>query len=67
MKRVCKKCRLFIEGKVCPINDPDCPAVKHSQYATSWQGRISIIDANKSEIAKKIGANVKGEYAIKVR
>jgi len=66
MRRVCKKCRMFVEGKVCPVNDPDCPTVKHNQYATSWQGRVNIIDANKSEIAKAINAKVKGEYAIKV-
>jgi len=66
MKKVCKKCKMFVGGKVCPINDPDCPTVKHNQYATSSQGRINILDANKSEIAKKIEARVKGEYAIKV-
>ncbi|MBI2667689.1 DNA-directed RNA polymerase subunit E'' [Candidatus Woesearchaeota archaeon] len=66
MKKVCRKCRMFVSGKVCPVNDPDCPTVKQSQYANNWQGRINIIDANKSEIAKKIGAKVKGEYAIKV-
>ncbi len=66
MKRVCKKCKMFVSGKLCPINDPDCPAVKHNQYANSWQGRIYILDANKSEIAKKLNAQVKGEYAIKV-
>ena len=66
MKRVCKRCRMFVEGKVCPVNDSECPTIKNSQYATSWQGRINILDANKSEMAKKIEAKVKGEYAIKV-
>jgi RNA polymerase subunit RPABC4/transcription elongation factor Spt4 len=32
-----------------------------------WQGRLNILDANKSMIAQKIGIKVKGEYAIKVR
>jgi|TARA_B100001971_G_C17833409_1_gene354926 RNA polymerase subunit RPABC4/transcription elongation factor Spt4 len=67
MKKVCKKCKAFVEGKVCTINDPDCPAVKHNQYATSFQGRVIILDANKSEIAKKVEINIKGEYAIKIR
>ena len=35
--------------------------------ATSWKGRINIIDPNKSQIGKKIGIEEKGEYAIKVR
>ena len=59
-KKVCKKCRMFVEGDECPI-------CKTSQFSTNWQGRISILDSTKSEIAKKIGITVKGEYAIKAR
>lgn len=58
-KKVCKKCKLFVEGDECPV-------CKGSQFITNWKGRMYVIDANKSEIAKKIGAEVKGEYAIKV-
>lgn len=59
-KKVCKTCRIFVEGHECPI----C----HSQsFSTNWQGRLYIIDPNKSEIAEKIGVKVKGEYAIKAR
>ena len=59
-KKVCKQCKLFYEGS-------ECPQCKGSQTAVSWQGRINFIDTNKSEIAKKIGIKVKGEYALKVR
>lgn len=59
-KKVCKKCKVFVEGDVCPL-------CKSNQFTTSWQGRLSIVDANKSTIAKKLGIAVKGEYAIKVR
>ncbi len=59
-KKVCKKCKMFVEGD-------ECPNCKTSQFSTNWQGRLSILDANKSEIAKKIGITVKGEYAIKAR
>lgn len=59
-KKVCKKCKLFVEGNQCPI-------CKNNQFSTNWQGRINILDANKSMIAKQIGNTVKGEYAIKVR
>jgi len=57
-KKVCKKCRLFVEGNECPL-------CKGNQFSASWQGRINILDANSSAIAKKIGVTVKGEYAIK--
>ena len=36
-------------------------------FTSSWNGRLFIIDSAKSEIAKKIGINKKGEYAIKAR
>ncbi|MBW3005100.1 DNA-directed RNA polymerase subunit E'' [Candidatus Woesearchaeota archaeon] len=58
-KKACKSCKIFVEGDECPV-------CKGSQFITNWKGRLYIIDANKSEIAKKIGAKVKGEYAIKV-
>ncbi len=58
-KKVCKKCKIFVEGDECPL-------CKGNQFVTNWKGRIHIIDANKSEIAKKIDIKVKGEYAIKV-
>jgi DNA-directed RNA polymerase subunit E" len=59
-KKVCKSCKRFYEGSECPL-------CKGNQIGSSWQGRINVLDANKSEIAKKIGIKVKGEYAIKVR
>ncbi len=59
-KKVCKKCKLFIEGNECPL-------CKGNQVSLNWQGRLNILDANKSSIAKKIEITSKGEYAIKVR
>ncbi len=59
-KKVCKKCKLFVEGNECPL-------CKSNQFSTNWQGRLAILDANKSIIAKKIGITSKGEYAIKLR
>ena len=59
-KKVCKNCKIFVEGNQCPV-------CKSDQFSISWQGRLHILDANKSSIAKKIGITVKGEYAIKVR
>ena len=59
-KKVCKKCKMFIEGGTCP-------SCKGSQFSTNWKGRLNILDARKSAIAKKIGYTIPGEYAIKVR
>jgi DNA-directed RNA polymerase subunit E" len=59
-KKVCKNCRLFYEANECPI-------CKSTTTASTWQGRLHILDINKSKIAEKIGIKVKGEYALKVR
>ena len=59
-KKVCKRCKLFVEGNECPV-------CKSNQFSTSWQGKLYILDVDKSTIANKMGVEVKGEYAIKVR
>ncbi|PIN76305.1 DNA-directed RNA polymerase subunit E'' [Candidatus Woesearchaeota archaeon CG10_big_fil_rev_8_21_14_0_10_37_12] len=58
-KKACKSCKYFYEGQECPL-------CKSSQTVTNWKGRIHIIDAKESGIAKKIGVEETGEYAIKV-
>ena len=60
MRKVCKKCKLFVDGPVCPV-------CKGNHFSENWKGRIYIADAERSEIAKKVGMPVKGEYAIKVK
>jgi DNA-directed RNA polymerase subunit E" len=51
---------MFVEGS-------ECPNCKDNKFTNTWQGRIFIASPEKSEIAKKIGVTVKGEYAIKCR
>jgi|TARA_Y100000310_G_scaffold342032_1_gene443423 RNA polymerase subunit RPABC4/transcription elongation factor Spt4 len=59
-KKVCKKCKFFVDGNECPV-------CKSNQFSTNWQGRLYVLDSNKSMIGSKIEITVKGEYAIKVR
>ena len=59
-EKVCKNCKVYVEGVTCP----QC---KGNQFATVHQGKLNILDANKSFIAKQIGIKEKGRYAIKVR
>jgi DNA-directed RNA polymerase subunit E" len=59
-KKVCKQCKLFVDGDQCPI-------CKGSQFTTNWKGRIAVLDPIKSEIAKKVSITAQGEYAIKAR
>lgn len=59
MKRACKACRYLTEGN-------KCPACHSDQFSDSWKGKLVVLNVEQSEIAKKIGIKVKGEYAIKV-
>ena len=59
-KKACKRCKLFVDGSECPV-------CKTNQFSNNWQGRLYVIDPNKSTISQKIGITVKGEYAIKVK
>jgi len=58
-RKVCKKCKLFVEGNECPV-------CKSNQFTNAWKGRLAILDTERSYIAKKVGIKAKGEYAIKV-
>lgn len=58
-RKACKSCKYLVDGNTCPI-------CKGTQFAESWKGKLIILNAEKSEIAKKVGIKVKGEYAIKV-
>ena len=60
MKKACKQCRILIEGGNCPL-------CSNSDFASSWNGRIVVIDPEKSAIAKKLEVSKEGDYAIKVR
>lgn len=59
-KKVCRSCKVFVSGDKCQL-------CGKSNFATSFNGIIHFIDAQKSEIAKKMDVTANGEYAIKVR
>ncbi|MGM5482109.1 MAG: transcription elongation factor subunit Spt4 [Nanobdellota archaeon] len=59
-KKVCKKCKMFIDGNQCP----NC---KGETFANNWMGKVLIIDPKRSIVAEKMGIETKGEFAIKIR
>lgn len=59
-RKVCSKCRIFVDGN-------DCPLCKGQSFSINWLGRIYILDGDKSRIAKSTGMTAVGEYSIKVR
>ncbi len=59
-KLFCKKCKIMVKGNRCPI----CGS---TNLTSTYYGRINVIDADKSLIAKKINIKQPGDYALKVR
>ena len=44
-----------------------CPGCGSQEYTEEIKGRLVITDPEKSEIAKNVGINKKGTYAIKAK
>lgn len=59
-RKVCRRCKIFVDEELCPVCRKD-------SFSTNWQGRIFIVDHEKSYIAHELDIQMDGEYAIKVR
>jgi len=55
----CKVCNYITEESVCPL----CGG----QTSKEFQGYLIIVDHTKSGIAKQMGINVNGKFALRVR
>ncbi len=59
-EKACKNCRFISNGPVCP----NC---KQSNLSDDWSGLVVIVDPSSSEVAKRMGINASGRYALRVR
>ncbi|HIH38760.1 DNA-directed RNA polymerase subunit E'' [Candidatus Woesearchaeota archaeon] len=59
-KKACRSCKCLYDGE-------SCPSCGSSQTANSWQGRLHILNPEKSLIAHEVGTKKEAEYAIKIR
>jgi RNA polymerase subunit RPABC4/transcription elongation factor Spt4 len=59
-KKANKDTKMLVEGDV----DHDTGS---RDLSTNWQGRVIVLNTEKSVIAEKMGFKKKAEYAIKVR
>jgi len=60
-RKVCKATKKFLDDKHHKDHKP------LQGTTTNWKGRIYVTNLEKSDIAKKIGLDSKGEYAIKAQ
>ena len=59
-ENACKNCRLIINTKICS----DC---NDTNLSEDWYGEAIIFDPENSLIAKTMGINKSGRYALNVR
>jgi len=59
-KKACKICKRIYESD-------NCPGCQSNESVRDFKGKIIIFDPEKSEIAKSVGIDKIGEYAIKVK
>ena len=59
--KACRKCKALVDKDVgvCPI----CGSI---DFTDEWEGVVIIIDPEKSLVAKMLGIEKPGRYAIKV-
>ncbi len=59
-EKVCRHCKRFVAGDKCPV----CGL---NDFTRTWKGVVVVVDPNESEIAKLLGINAPGKYAIWVK
>jgi DNA-directed RNA polymerase subunit E" len=59
-EKACKKCRTIYEGS-------KCTSCGSTESVEGFKGNIVVLDPDKSEIAKELGINKKGEFAARLR
>jgi len=57
--KACKNCNLITEEDVCKV----CGGTTSKE----WQGYAVIMDHSRSEIARKMGIQSNGKFALRVR
>lgn len=57
--KACKACRIITEEDKCP----NCG----EKVSREWQGYLIMVNHQRSEIAKKVGIDANGKFALKVR
>ncbi|MCG7849979.1 MAG: DNA-directed RNA polymerase, subunit E'' [ANME-2 cluster archaeon] len=58
--KACNECHRITSGTTCAV----CGS---STLSSDWSGYVVIIDPSRSNIAKKLKVDLRGEYALKVR
>lgn len=60
--KACIKCKLLV-----PFNVEECPHCGSREFSEEWEGMVIVLDARRSQVAKRLGIEKPGRYAIKLR
>ena len=60
-EKACKICKTIY------FNESKCPNCGSKEFTDSFKGKMFLLAPGKSEIAKNLGMETKGEFAIKTR
>lgn len=78
-EKACRKCMRIIftpdasrrkskKGEAAVDEKPPvCELCNSSDLSDEWSGLLIILDPKKSEISQKVGAEIPGNYALRVR
>lgn len=59
--KACRKCRSLVDKKV-----EICPVCGSREFSEEWEGAIIVIDPGRSPVARELGLEAPGRYAIRV-
>ena len=57
--KACKRCKALTSGDTCP-------ACGSRDLTVNWEGIVAIVDPVRSELAKRLGIERSGLYALRV-
>jgi RNA polymerase subunit RPABC4/transcription elongation factor Spt4 len=58
--KACKKCKILVD-------EERCPRCNGTDFTDSWKGKIVVLNAQESQLAKEMKIDKDGEYVIKIK
>ncbi len=59
--KACKNCRMII------THGEKCPLCSGTDLTNKWSSYVVVLNAEKSDIAKKLGAKMNSTYALNIK
>ncbi len=59
-QRACRQCKAIFDS------GSKCPSCGNEEISESFKGKVIVVNPENSEVAKNMGINKKGVYAIKL-